>query len=357
MEVKEQNNNAKYYEALVNRDPSFIGIFYAAIKTTGIFCIATCRARKPRFENVEFFTDFKEALKFGYRPCKICCPTEHAHQMPVEVQTAIAMVKKNPEEKVSDYDLYKAGIQPEKVRRWFKLHYNLTFQAYQRMVRINTAVNYLQHGERVTSLAFGSGYESLSGFGYTFKKLIGHSPLKSKSLNMILMDRFTTPLGPMYACSTSEGICLLEFTDRRMLETEFVELETRLRAKVILGENDHLKQLKQELQEYFEGTRTIFTVKLDTPGSDFQKSVWKALLDIPYGKTVSYMDQAMVLKAPKAIRAVASANGQNRIAIVIPCHRVIGSDGSLTGYAGGLERKRWLLEHELKHSGRKDLLF
>lgn len=285
MEVKEQNT--KYYQALVNRDPSFVGIFYAAIKTTGIFCISTCRARKPKPENVEFFTDFREALKYGYRPCKICCPTEHAHPMPHEVEAAIALVKKNPEEKVSDYDLFKSGIQPEKVRRWFKQHYHLTFQAYQRMLRINTAYTELKQGEKITSLAFGSGYELLSGFGYTFKKLTGNSPLKSKSLTMILMDRFTTPLGPMFACSTNDGICLLEFTDRRMLETEFVELETRLKAKVILGENEHLKQLKLELQEYFEGTRKTFTVKLDTPGSEFQKSVWKVLLDIPYGKTVS----------------------------------------------------------------------
>jgi AraC family transcriptional regulator of adaptative response/methylated-DNA-[protein]-cysteine methyltransferase len=263
-------------------------------------------------------------------------------------------MKATPDEKVTDYHLIKIGIQPEKVRRWFKQNYGITFQAYQRMIRINNAFKEIQNGEAVTSSAYGSGYGSLSGFGYTFKKLTGHTPEKSKEKDLILMSRFNSPLGPMYVCSTSLGICLLEFTDRRMLETEFRDLQRKLNSKIVAGENEHIVQLKQELQEYFEGKRKTFDVKLHTPGSEFQNAVWNLLLQVPYGTTVSYMEQAIKLNAPKAVRAVASANGHNRVCIVIPCHRVIGSDGNLTGYAGGLERKRWLLEHEKRNSREGD---
>jgi AraC family transcriptional regulator of adaptative response/methylated-DNA-[protein]-cysteine methyltransferase len=167
---------------------------------------------------------------------------------------------------------------------------------------------------------------------------------------VILINRFTSPLGPRFVCATDEGICLLEFTDRRMLETEFRDLQKRLNATILIEENDHSKHAKRQLQEYFAGRRKTFTVPLHAPGTDFQQQVWKRLQDIPYGSTVSYQEQARRLGNPKAVRAVARANGMNRIAIIIPCHRVIGKDGSLTGYGGGLERKKWLLEHEQKNT-------
>lgn len=349
MQVTNQKEIKKFYKALVEKDPNYIGIFFVGVKTTGIFCIPTCRARKPKLENVDFFTDMKEALKFGYRPCKICKPTENAYQPPKEILKALNLIKENPNQKIRDYQLRESELQPEKIRRWFKKHYGITFQAYQRMIRINTAFNQLQGGKNVTNSAFDSGYESLSGFGYSFKKVIGSSPEESKDKNMILITRLTTPLGPMYACATNEGICMLEFTDRRMLETEFKDLQKRLNAKIIAGENEHSIQIKKELKEYFDGKRKVFNVKLDTPGSDFQNSVWKILRDIPYGNTRSYQEQAEILNKPKAVRAVGSANGQNKISIVIPCHRVIGKDGSLTGYGGGLERKKWLLDFERRN--------
>ncbi|MEL6942848.1 MAG: methylated-DNA--[protein]-cysteine S-methyltransferase, partial [Bacteroidota bacterium] len=162
--------------------------------------------------------------------------------------------------------------------------------------------------------------------------------------------RIATPLGALFVCATEKGICLLEFTDRKMLETEFRDLQKRLNAQILIGENKHIQQAKKELGEYFEGTRTQFEVALHTPGTDFQNQAWKALLDIPYGSTSSYLKQAEKLNKPKAVRAVARANGCNRVAIIIPCHRVIGKDGSLTGYAGGLERKRWLIDFEQAHA-------
>ena len=130
------------------------------------------------------------------------------------------------------------------------------------------------------------------------------------------------------------------------METEFKDLQRLLKANIIIGENDHIIQAKKELSEYFEGTRTQFSVQLETPGTDFQNTVWKMLESINYGTTTSYQQQAIKINNPKAVRAVAKANGCNRIAIIIPCHRVIGKNGELTGYSGGIERKRWLLEHE-----------
>jgi len=346
MLITDNNKIETYYQALLDRKQNFVGIFFVGVKTTSVFCIATCRARKPKLKNVEFYTSFKEALDNGYRPCKICKPTENANQAPEQVEKAIILVKENPKDKITDFQLRQKGISPEIVRRWFKNNYGMTFQAYQRMYRINNAFQELKQGKNATHTAFDTSYESLSGFGYTFKKLVGKSPKQIKDKNIILINRLTTPLGPMFVCATDNGICLLEFVDRRMLETEFKDLQKLLKANIISGENEHIKQVKKEIKEYFEGNRKIFDVKLETPGTEFQNQVWKFLQEIDYGKTSTYQKQAENINNPKAIRAVASANGYNRISIIIPCHRVIGKDGKMTGYGGGIERKRWLIEHE-----------
>ena len=176
--------------------------------------------------------------------------------------------------------------------------------------------------------------------------MVGRSPQKSTEKNIILIDRFTTPLGPMFVCATENGICLLEFVDRRMLETEFKDLQRLLNANIIAGENEHIRQAEEEIAEYFAGKRKTFDVRLETPGTDFQNSVWKCSRTIDFGTTVTYQQQAAKINRPKAVRAVASANGCNRVCIIIPCHRVVGKDGKMSGYGGGIERKRWLIEHE-----------
>lgn len=169
---------------------------------------------------------------------------------------------------------------------------------------------------------------------------------------MIKITRIDTPLGEMIAGATKEGICLLEFNDRKNLDSEFEDLASLFNTKVVNGRNKHLRELKKQLKDYFKGTRKEFTIPLIKQGTEFQQEVWKELQRIPYGTTRSYLDQATSLNNPGSVRAVANANGANRIAIIIPCHRVIGSDGSLVGYGGGLERKRWLIDHERKHSGK-----
>lgn len=241
-------------------------------------------------------------------------------------------------------------ISPETIRRWFKKNYGITFQAYQRMYRINNAFQELKIGKNVINTAYDTGYESLSGFGYTYKKIMKNAPSQNTNNEIILVNRLTTPLGPMFICATNQGICLLEFVDRRMLETEFKQLQTQLNTKIIFGENSHIVQAKNEIDEYFQGIRKYFAVKSHTPGTDFQRTVWDSLKQIPYGKLTTYKEQAENINNPHSIRSVASANGFNRIAIIIPCHRVIGSNGELMGYGGGLERKRWLIEHEKRHS-------
>ena len=164
--------------------------------------------------------------------------------------------------------------------------------------------------------------------------------------------RIETPLGEMVAGATREGICLLEFADRENLQSEYEELARLFNTTIKTGFSFHFWALKRQLKEYFRGKRKEFSLKLVTPGTDFQRTVWKELSKIPFGETISYQEQAAALNNTSAARAVAQANASNRIAIVIPCHRVIGADRALVGYGGGLARKKWLLDHERKYSGK-----
>ncbi|WP_299996408.1 bifunctional transcriptional activator/DNA repair enzyme AdaA [uncultured Cedecea sp.] len=349
MEVTDNTLCDIWYQALLERASDYTGVFFVGVKTTGVFCLSVCRARKPKRENVLFYRDMKSALAAGYRPCKVCRPTENAHSAPEYIEQALQLVRHQPKIRITDAYLRTHGLSPERVRRWFLQNHGITFQAFQRMQRVNVAMQELKVGRSATDVAFDSGYESLSGFGYTYKRMTGAAPTSVS--DVILIHRFTTPLGPMFACATERGICLLEFTDRRMLETEFRDLQRLFRARIMSGENSHTRQAEQEVGEYFQGTRQQFDLQLDTPGSDFQQSVWRGLRDIPYGQTTHYQALSEQINRPTAVRAVASANGANRVAIVIPCHRVVGKDGSMTGYGGGTARKEWLLKHESQHSG------
>lgn len=339
------------YRALINKDAGFEGLFFAGIKTTGVFCLPTCRARKPKKENVEFFKTAREAMANGYRPCKICRPLENPGETSEEIKSLFRELETNPTQRITDYDLTVKGIEPNKIRRWFLKNHGMTFQAYQRMFRINYALKNIKMGDKIIEAAYNSGYESLSGFQHSFKKVISHSPSESRDENFLSFERFSTPLGPMISIGNDEGIYLLEFAERRMLETELKQLERHFRASILPGTNKHIQDLRVQLNEYFEGKRKKFNVPLKLFGTEFQKKAWNALLTIPYGKTRSYKEQALIINHPTAVRAVGTANGCNRIAIVIPCHRVIGENGKLTGYGGGLWRKKWLLDHEKKFSG------
>jgi len=295
------------HQALVNKDTSFEGIFIVGVKTTGIFCRPGCTARAPRIENTEYFSNAKEALQYGYRPCKICRPLEHAGEPPSWLREILAEVNNNPSLRLKDYEIRQRGIDPARIRRWFKKNHDMTFQAYLRSRRLNEAFGRIRHTSKVTDSAFDSGYDSLSGFNDAFKKATGFVPSQSDQRQVITITRILSPLGPLFAGATSEGICLLEFTDRRMLETQITTLRKRLNAEFIPGHNVHFHGLDLQLQEYFEGKRQDFDLPLVVPGTEFQQTAWRALMKIPYGETRSYGQQAQVMGNPTAVRAVGKA--------------------------------------------------
>ena len=334
------------YAAVTRRDATFDGIFFTAVTSTGIFCRPSCSAKTPRRENVEFFANARDALFAGYRPCLRCRPLEPAGAAPAWLRPLLDEVAQAPTAPWKDDDLRARGFEPARVRRWFKRQYGMTFQAYRRGLRLGRALGHLKNGAPVTSAAFESGYDSLSGFSDALQQLAGRSPAASRDASPIMVTRLLTPLGPMIAGATDDGLCLLEFSDRRMLEAQLRRVGKLLPGPFTPGHNAMLDRIERELAQYFAGELRDFTVPLVVLGSEFQQRVWKGLRQIPYGQTRSYGQQAAAIGRPEAVRAVARANGDNRIAIVIPCHRVIGADGKLTGYGGGLWRKRWLLRLE-----------
>lgn len=327
-------------------DASYNGIFFLGVRTTGIFCKPSCRARKPRPENVEYFATVKDALSAGYRPCKRCQPLAANGAPPGWVQKLLGHVEQSSERRLREWDMRKLGIDPARARRYFQQHYGMSFQAYQRGRRMGQAFSEIRNGASVDHAALNHGYESTSGFREAFGKLFGQAPRQAAGKDCIYVSWYESPLGPLVLGATGRAVCLLEFSDRRMLETQFKVLRKRFDGPLVPGENAHLKTLKQELAEYFAGTRREFSVPLDYPGTGFQEKVWRSLLEIPYGQTRSYEDLARAVDSPRAVRAVGTANGCNRIAIVIPCHRVVNKDGKLGGYGGSLWRKQWLLDLE-----------
>jgi len=331
--------------AYLRKDRTYDGVFFLGVKTTGIFCRPSCPARRPRPENVVYFSNVREAAFAGYRPCKRCHPLDTNGRHPDWVSRALAMVQ-GAEARIRDGELKKSGIDPSRVRRYFQKHYGMTFQAYCRAQRLGESLHQLRTGAALDDVALGNGFESHSGFRDAFMRTFGRAPGASRSLDRIVVSWLESPVGPLVTAANDVGICLLEFTDRRMLEAQFKTLKRLFSSAIVPGENEHITHLKKELDAYFVGKLRQFSVPLAYPGSPFQVRVWKELLRIPYGETCSYEELAKAIGSPSAQRAVGHANGLNRIAIVIPCHRVVNKDGKLGGYGGGLWRKQHLLDLE-----------
>lgn len=339
------------YQAMVERDASFEGAFIVGVRTTGVFCRPGCTAKTPRRENVEFFARASEALHAGYRACKRCRPMEPAGAPPAWVTKLLAIVESEPTKRISADGLRRLGINPATASRYFKARYDMTFQAYARSRRVGVAMRTLREGKSVSSAAAKSGYQSESGMREAFAKLFGAPPARAAEGEMkspLVAKWLTTPIGAMLAVVNDDGLCLLEFVDRRAIETQIAVLRRRFETYVTPGEHRMLDRVEKATQKYFEGKAATIDVPLAVKGTIFQERVWDALRRIPPGSTRSYAQIAAEIGMKTAVRAVARANGDNRLAIVIPCHRVIGSDGSLTGYGGGIWRKEWLLEHERK---------
>jgi len=337
------------YGAMVRRDRSYDGVFFVAVKTTGIFCRPTCPARKPNPENVEYFPGVRDALAAGYRPCRRCRPMEPPGGVPEWLSGLMEEVERDPSRRWTDADIRSMAVDPARVRRWFRQHHGMTFQAYQRARRLGLALGRIRAGEDLTRAAYDHGYESLSGFREAFARLVGETPGRSRQAPTVLVTRLLTPLGPMVAGATDDGVCLLEFADRRMLETQIGRLRRYLDGPIVPGDHELTRRLAGEVERYFAGTLQDFTVPIVAPGTPFQQRVWKRLSEIPYGATLSYDELARSIGRPGAQRAVGKANGDNRLAIILPCHRVVRSNGDLSGYGGGVWRKRLLLEHERRN--------
>jgi AraC family transcriptional regulator of adaptative response/methylated-DNA-[protein]-cysteine methyltransferase len=336
---------AEMQAAYQGRDASYDGVFYLGVRTTGIFCRPSCPARKPLPRNVEYFRSIKEAMFAGFRPCKRCRPLEVPGSHPEWVTLLLDRLEREPDRRIRDQDLRAAGVEPERARRYFQQRYGMTFHAFARGYRLRRAFEQLRRGVKLDEVAMSHGFESHSGFRDAFERLIGQPPGRSRSADCVTVTWMESPVGPLVAGATDSGVCLLEFSDRRMLEAQLTSVRQRL-GPVLPGTHLLLEQLRAELAEYFAGARRDFGVPLVYPGTPFQVKVWNALRLIPYGETCSYEQLAWSVGAPGAQRAVGHANGLNRIAIIIPCHRVVNKDGKLGGYGGGLWRKQLLLDLE-----------
>ncbi|MBK8254429.1 MAG: bifunctional transcriptional activator/DNA repair protein Ada [Polyangiaceae bacterium] len=326
-------------------DATYRGLFFLGVKTTGIFCNPGCPAKKPLPKNVEYFGSARDAMTAGYRPCKRCEPLRKENE-PDWIKTLLTEVERDKAAGIKDSELAERGFDPTTVRRYFQRTYGMTFQAFMRARRLSQAMTVIREGRGIDDAVFESGYESHSGFRDAFVRAFGKTPGSTPVEERVFVSRIQTPLGPMVAAATAEGVCLLEFADRRMLEKQLTTVGKLFGGPFVPERNSHLERLNDELTAYFEKKLIRFNVPLVFPGTPFQKRVWEALLNIEHGQTRSYEELATSIGDSKAVRAVGHANGLNRIAIVIPCHRVVNKNGKLGGYGGGLRRKEYLLALE-----------
>ncbi len=334
------------YRAFVNRDTSFEGLFVMGVRTTGIFCRPGCPARAPNRENVEFFPRPGDALAAGYRPCQRCRPLDAKGATPDWLQPLLHAVEAAPTRRWTTEEIRTFGLEPARVRRWFQAQHGMTFLAYLRSRRLGQAFSRIREGSPILESAQEADFESVSGFCDALRRSTGRPPSDARERPALKVAQVPSPLGPIFLAGDEEAVHLVEFWDRRMLESQFRALETRLGVVFFPGETPPMRQMSEELRLYFMGTLRHFTTPLRYDGSPHQEAVWRALLDVPFGKTWTYSQLAHHLGRASAVRSVARAVGENRLAIVLPCHRIVGTDGRLTGYGGGLWRKRYLLHLE-----------
>ncbi len=337
------------YQALCAKDPSYEGQAFVGVSSTGIFCKFTCPARKPLQKNCTFYDTIHACLEAGYRPCKRCDPTGMGLDENVAMKTLYDAMMADPQRKWQEGDIAAMGLDLSTVRRQFKRHFGMTFLELARLTRLRHGFTHLAQGGKVSDAQYEAGFESASAFRDTFAKVTGLAPSQLMQKGVMSIDWIDTPLGPMVAIADDSNLHLLEFVDRKGLAREVEKLYKGCKGQIGFGRPAVMDRLTTQLTEYFTGNRALFDIPIVMHGTEFTKSVWRQLQQIPAGKTMSYGELAKTIGQPTASRAVARANGTNQIAIVIPCHRVIGADGTLTGYAGGLWRKQKLIETELKY--------
>lgn len=344
--------HAEIYDAFFSRPPAKTAPAFVGVKTTGIFCRQGCPARQPKRDNCDFFETAKAALSAGFRACRRCHPARLPDETTSVIKRLTSLIENDPDRRISETDIKALGIDPSTARRQFKKRFGLTFAQYARSYRLGRGAQTLAEGDKVINAQLTAGYESASGFRSAFSKTFGQTP-KGGPGQPLFIDWIDTPLGPMIAICDAEHLYLLEFTVRKNVQGQLARLARTYKRAIVPGQTDITAQIKEELSAYFKGELKSFETPLKLTGTDFQKSVWDALIQIPYGETRSYGELAKALGNPKAFRAVATSNASNGLALIIPCHRVINTGGGLGGYAGGLDKKQWLLDME---SGRRALL-
>ncbi len=334
------------YAALLARDAAYDGRVFVCVRTTGVFCRLTCPARKPNPENCTFRASVAECITAGFRACKRCHPLTPGAEADPAISALVQALQADPTHRWTEVDVIRLGHDPSTVRRGFRRHYGMTFLEMARLSRLRDGFQTLSDGGRVIDAQLDAGFASASAFRTAFARLLGVPPSGFAQGALLRADWIDTPLGAMIAVSDATHLHLLEFADRRALGAELARLRKVAKGDLGIGRFAPTDQIEAELGAFFRAESADFTVPLVLHGSAFTRTVWQALRDIPAGQTRSYSGIAQALGRPSATRAVAQANGANQIAIVIPCHRVIGVDGSLTGYGGGLWRKQKLIDLE-----------
>jgi AraC family transcriptional regulator, regulatory protein of adaptative response / methylated-DNA-[protein]-cysteine methyltransferase len=332
--------------AFLASDEVYDGLFFVGVKTTSIFCRPICPARKPKPENCDFFATAEDALHAGFRPCLRCAPTQAKGSIPDWLSPVFKSLDETPDLRLTGASLRELGVDPARARRWFLRHHGQSLAVYARNRRLGHALKELRKGASIDDAALNHGYESHSGFRDAFSRQFGDTPGRSRSQEPILTTIYPSPVGPLLLGATDEGICLLEFQDPERLAHQLGGLEKAFKLRAIPGEHRWLDAVRGELDRYFSGELKSFATPLVLRGTAFQERCWRELMKIPYAETLSYVELARRIDNPGASRAVGTANGANRIAIIIPCHRVVNVNGKLGGYGGGLWRKQRLLELE-----------
>jgi AraC family transcriptional regulator, regulatory protein of adaptative response / methylated-DNA-[protein]-cysteine methyltransferase len=339
------------WAAFVARDAAFDGQFFIAVETTGIYCRPSCPARRAKREHVRFYDAAAEAEQAGFRPCKRCKPNKPSlvQQHAEKVKEACRLIETAEAEPKLD-DLAEAvGLSPYHFHRIFKSVVGVTPKAYAAAHRHKRVREELGRSATVTEAIYGAGFNSNGRFYATSSEVLGMTPSQFRSGGSNAEIRFAIgecSLGLVLVAASDKGVCAILFGDDP--ETLAGDLKKQFPRAQLVGGDKSFEQLASEVIGFVEDPRIGFDLPLDIRGTAFQHRVWDALRRIPVGSTASYAEIAKIIGAPRSTRAVARACATNRIAVAIPCHRVVGSDGSLTGYRGGVERKRALLARERK---------
>lgn len=330
------------WQAVLARDRSFDGRFVTGVLSTGIYCRPSCAARHPRRENVRFFADGTAARAAGLRPCKRCSPDEVSRDERA-VLASIAAIKAAGQPLALAALAGEAGYSPAHFQRVFTRHTGLSPAAYARALRSERAAEALSEGGRVTDAIYDAGYSGPSRFYQEQEGRLGMAPSawanggRGTTIHWAVVP---TSLGDMLVAATDKGVCRLSFAEgREALEARFPN------AELVEGGADFANLLAQVVAAV-EAPGDYAHIPIDVKGTAFQEAVWRELRRIPAGETRSYAQIAAAAGKPSAVRAAGSANGANNVAVLIPCHRVIRTDGSMGGYAYGLDIKRELLARE-----------